>query len=58
MTTETGKTKKPRKTKESAVAATTVESCNCGDQIKVLEAKIEVLAQYNRTFNTFLLYSS
>ena len=29
-------------------------SCNCGDQIKVLESQVEVLAQYMRTFNTFL----
>jgi len=57
MTTEISKAKKTRKTKASTAVAegtTTVESCNCGDQIKVLESKVEVLAQYMRTFNTFL----
>ena len=56
MTTETGKVKKTRKTKEAAETAATVVSCSCdcGDQIKVLESKVEVLAQYIRTFNVFL----
>ena len=50
MTTGT-KTKKAttKKAKDPVVS-----SCNCGDQIKVLESQVEVLAQYIRTFNTFL----
>jgi len=54
MTTETGKAKKTttRKAKVSTVDA--VASCDCGDKIKVLESKVEVLAQYMKTFNTFL----
>lgn len=56
MTTGTGKVKKTRKTKEAAeTTATAVScSCDCGDQIKVLESKVEVLAQYMKTFNQFL----
>jgi len=51
MTTES-KAKKttPKKKAKAPVAA----SCNCGDQIKALESQVEVLAQYIRTFNTFL----
>ena len=39
-------------TKVSTVDA--VASCDCGDKIKVLESKVEVLAQYMKTFNVFL----
>ena len=50
MTTET----KAKKTTTRKVKDPVVASCNCGDQIKVLESQVEVLAQYIRTFNTFL----
>jgi hypothetical protein len=50
MTTETtAKKTTTRKAKDPVVA-----SCNCEDQIKVLESQVEVLVQYMRTFNTFL----
>ena len=52
MTTETSKTTKTTTTRKAKAPA--VASCNCGDQIKVLESQVEVLAQYMRTFNTFL----
>jgi len=58
MTTET-KVKKTRKTKakveaESTTTATVDCCCDCGDKIAALESKVEVIAQYMKTFNTFL----
>ena len=50
MTTETKVKKTTTRKAKDPVAA----SCNCGDQIKVLESQVEVLSQYIRTFNTFL----
>ena len=50
MTTES----KAKKTAPKKAKAPVAESCNCGDQIKALESQVEVLAQYMRTFNTFL----
>jgi hypothetical protein len=51
MTTEIGKEKKTRKAKVSTDDAV---SCDCDGRIKALEAKVDVLAQYMKTFNIFL----
>tara|TARA_Y100000034_G_scaffold98937_1_gene121359 strand:- start:1093 stop:1353 length:261 start_codon:yes stop_codon:yes gene_type:complete len=60
MTTEK-KTRKKRTIKKveeadtaMTEAAATTCSCDCGDKIAALESKVEVIAQYMKTFNTFL----
>ena len=55
MTTEE-KPKRTRRTKAEveAASAPAALSCDCGEKIAAMEAKIEVLAQYMKTFNIFL----
>ena len=55
MTTEE-KPKRTRRTKAEveAASAPAAVSCDCGEKIAAMEAKIEVLAQYMKTFNIFL----
>ena len=58
MTTEK-KTRKKRATKKVEEATTVAsvvaaKTCDCGDKIAALESKVEVIAQYMKTFNTFL----
>ena len=55
MTTEE-KPKRTRRTKAEieASSAPASVSCDCGEKIAAMEAKIEVPAQYMKTFNIFL----